>query len=320
MAELIRHGHIYIAQPPLYRVKRGRSEHYIKDDRDLETWLIERACASRRLQIPEQGRQFAGERLAQLLHKLTAFRKLLQVVERRGVARDVVMELLAQGVGSTRRFFTDHGALDAIAATLTTAARTVTVDPDEEHNAFMLRVTERTNGYLRRHDVGVAFAESAEYRSLLTAFEDDDVRGLTGPMLVSTTTGAAGDAAEAEGDSAEAAPPGGDSSGGAPPPGESRTAEKGSDARVASLDELVEHIVAAGRRGVAVNRYKGLGEMNPDQLWATTMEPEARTLLQVRAEDHAESDLVFSTLMGDQVEPRRRFIEENALDVENLDV
>ena len=90
--------------------------------------------------------------------------------------------------------------------------------------------------------------------------------------------------------------------------------------RVTSLDDLVEHIVAAGKRGVAVNRYKGLGEMNPDQLWVTTMEPEARTLLQVRAEDHAESDLVFSTLMGDQVEPRRRFIEENALDVENLDV
>ncbi len=308
MVELIRHGHIYIAQPPLYRVKRGRSEHYIKDDRDLETWLIERACASRRLQLPDQGRQFAGERLAQLLHKLTAFRTLLQVVERRGVARDVVMKLLAHEVVSPRRFFADRDALDAIAAALTTPSRAVTVDPDEEHNAFMLRVAERTNGYLRRHDVGVAFAESAEYRALLSAFEDEDVRGLTGPMLVSTTAAEAG---EAEGAGTD---------GVSPPPGESRTAARGGDVRVASVDELVEHIVAAGKRGVAVNRYKGLGEMNPDQLWATTMEPEARTLLQVRAEDHAESDLIFSTLMGDQVEPRRRFIEENALNVENLDV
>ena len=87
-----------------------------------------------------------------------------------------------------------------------------------------------------------------------------------------------------------------------------------------SLDELVEFFIAAGKKGVAVNRYKGLGEMNPDQLWATTMDPEIRTLLQVRAEDHTEADLMFTTLMGDQVEPRRKFIEDNATKVANLDV
>ena len=90
--------------------------------------------------------------------------------------------------------------------------------------------------------------------------------------------------------------------------------------RCDSLDELVEFFIAAGKKGVAVNRYKGLGEMNPDQLWATTMDPAIRTLLQVRAEDHTEADLMFTTLMGDQVEPRRKFIEDNALDVKNLDV
>ena len=86
------------------------------------------------------------------------------------------------------------------------------------------------------------------------------------------------------------------------------------------MDELVEHFLAAGKRGVAINRYKGLGEMNPEQLWPTTMDPNNRTLLQVHAEDDTEADLMFTTLMGDQVEPRRRFIEENALDVKNLDV
>ena len=96
--------------------------------------------------------------------------------------------------------------------------------------------------------------------------------------------------------------------------------EKQPDITLHSLDELVDFFIAAGKKGVAVNRYKGLGEMNPDQLWATTMDPDVRTLLQVRAEDHTEADLMFTTLMGDQVEPRRKFIEDNALDVKNLDV
>ncbi len=90
--------------------------------------------------------------------------------------------------------------------------------------------------------------------------------------------------------------------------------------KVDTLDDLVEYFVAAGRRGVAVNRYKGLGEMNPETLWETTMDPAKRTLLQVKAEDHTEADLMFTTLMGDQVEPRRKFIEDNALDVKNLDI
>ena len=115
------------------------------------------------------------------------------------------------------------------------------------------------------------------------------------------------DGADAEAPAAAAAPP---------KPGK----EKAADVRLRSIDELVEFFIAAGKKGVAINRYKGLGEMNPDQLWETTMDPAGRTLLQVRAEDHTEADLMFTTLMGDQVEPRRKFIEDNALDVKNLDV
>ena len=92
------------------------------------------------------------------------------------------------------------------------------------------------------------------------------------------------------------------------------------DVTLASVDELVDYFLGAGKKGVAINRYKGLGEMNPEQLWETTMDPTVRTLLQVRAEDHTEADQMFTTLMGDQVEPRRKFIEDNALDVKNLDV
>jgi DNA gyrase/topoisomerase IV subunit B len=108
----------------------------------------------------------------------------------------------------------------------------------------------------------------------------------------------------------------------AEPKKEFKPGSRGKDSEVvlASLDEVIDYFITAGKKGVAVNRYKGLGEMNPEQLWATTMRPENRTLLQVRAEDHMEADLMFTTLMGDQVEPRRKFIEDNALDVKNLDV
>ena len=207
-----------------------------------------------------------------------------------------------------------------LARELTTTMRTVSVEPDEEHNAFMLQVEDRTGGYPRRHTLGVDFAGSAEYRALLASFQDSDIQKFEGPMVVSTMAAVDDANGEAMGGSADT------TIGGAPIDrpttlaAESRRTNSGQDAQVASIDELVEHFIAAGKRGVAINRYKGLGEMNPEQLWATTMKPEIRTLLQVRAEDDAEADLMFTTLMGDQVEPRRKFIEDNALDVKNLDV
>jgi DNA gyrase subunit B len=174
----------------------------------------------------------------------------------------------------------------------------------------------------------VDFLQTGEFRTLLHSYQD--VRGFTGPMTV-----VAGSASVDEPDpevEAESAGVDGTAVGGATiddltrlaaePRPEQKPHRKGEPAevRVQSLDELVELFINAGKKGVAVNRYKGLGEMNPDTLWQTTMDPAVRTLLQVRAEDHTEADLMFTTLMGDQVEPRRKFIEDNALDVKNLDV
>ena len=165
--------------------------------------------------------------------------------------------------------------------------RTVTVQRDEEHNRYLLHVEDRSSGYPRQHTIGVDFVTAAEYRTLLANHRD--LSAVDGDVVVAAVAGADGE-------------------------------EKFSDVRLQSLDAIVDFFITAGKKGVAINRYKGLGEMNPDQLWATTMNPEARTLLQVRAEDHTEADLMFTTLMGDQVEPRRKFIEDNALDVKNLDV
>jgi DNA gyrase subunit B len=314
---LIEKGYVYIAQPPLFRVRRGKSETYIKDERELENWLIARAVESRVVRQPGRNGEFSGPTLERLLHRLIAFRKYLQIVERRGVSREVVKALLDQEARDSS-FFASHAGLAALASGLETTTRSITIQPDEEHNLFSLAVEERSNGYGRRYTIGVDFVTTGAYRTLLAAYRE--LRDIEGPLVVSAIeagadpdaapAGAAPETDEGRTPASNALPKG--------PGAPGRATEN--DTRIESLDGLVEYFIAAGKRGVAINRYKGLGEMNPDQLWDTTMRPETRTLLQVRAEDHTEADQMFTTLMGDQVEPRRRFIEENALDVKNLDV
>ncbi len=299
MRELVDRGFVYIAQPPLFRAKRGRAEYFIKDERELERFLIKRAVESRIVRVLEPGAEIAGAELEQRLEKMIAFRKYLDLVERRGPAREAILALLERGARD-RWFFGDRAAVEGLAAELRRPDHTVSVEPDEEHQAYALEIEDRTAGYPRRHRIDLDFVQTGEFRTLLAAYRE--VRDLKGPMLVVTTGPDDADEAGGEAAAAPAARP------------------AGTAVRVETLDELVDYFVAAGKKGVVINRYKGLGEMNPETLWATTMNPETRTLLQVRAEDHAEADLMFTTLMGDQVEPRRRFIEENALEVKNLDI
>jgi DNA gyrase subunit B len=304
LPKVIEQGYIYIAQPPLFRVKRGKSETYIKDERDLESYLLRRAAEARVVKIPASQSEFSGTDLEKLLQKMIAHQKFLHVVERRGHPREIVEALVA--AGADKEYFADKDKLDELSRMLTTPVRTVTVQRDEEHNRFLLHVEDRSNGYPRQHTIGVDFVTAAEYRTLVA--NRREIPALDGEIIVSGAelpddVPAEETAAEAPADHApKAAKP------------------KVSDVRLRSLDELVDYFLAAGKKGVAINRYKGLGEMNPEQLWETTMNPAVRTLLQVRAEDHTEADLMFTTLMGDQVEPRRKFIEDNALDVKNLDV
>jgi DNA gyrase subunit B len=328
---VIDQGYVYIAQPPLFRVKRGKSETYIKDERGLENYLIRRAAEARVVRFAGSGVEVSGAELERLLHKTIANQKLLQVMDRRGHPREVVEALLA--AGADREYFGDEAALDRLAASLTTPGRTVSVHRDEEHNRYLLQVEDRTNGYPRQHRVGVDFVASAEYRTLLA--NRREIPPVQGEILVISARGAEPETAEGQPEDLPAAAADGTAIGGAPADQATRLASEprerqrpaGRDGpggtpevRLFSIDELVDYFITAGKRGIAINRYKGLGEMNPEQLWETTMDPAVRTLLQVRAEDHTEADLMFTTLMGDQVEPRRKFIEENALEVRNLDV
>jgi DNA gyrase subunit B len=321
MAPLIERGHIYIAQPPLFRAKRGRVETYIKDERALENFLVHRAVESRVVRLAD-GSELFGEALEKALHGIIGYQKVLHVVQRRGHARDVVEALLDREVRD-RTFFDNQAAVEDLAAQLTTPLRDVTAVRDEEHNTFALRVDDRSVGYSRVMVLGQEFVLSGEYRTLAASYADikDVVRTFRrAPVEVRLQAAAAAvdEAADEPLDKAEEAALAEEPAVTTTPAAPVR--RDTGPVFIATLDEMVEHFLALGRKGVAVNRYKGLGEMNPDTLWATTMNPDTRTLLQVKAEDHTEADQMFTTLMGDQVEPRRKFIEDNALDVRNLDI
>jgi DNA gyrase subunit B len=330
MTALIERGHVFIAQPPLFRAKRGRQETFIKDERALENFLVHRAVDGRHVKLAD-GSELFGDVLERLLHGVIGYRRVMQVVERRGHARDVIEALLDRDVRD-RSFFDNQARVESLAMQLTTPMREVTAVRDDEHNAWQLRIEDRSNGYPRLDYIGVSFVATGEYRTLQASYSEirDVVRAMRkGPVEIRTLAAVreeepvneAGDIVAAT-DELTAAEKSALDDLGVDTSGKVTTGAK-KDAgplQIKSLDEFVEYFIGLGRKGVAVNRYKGLGEMNPDTLWATTMNPESRTLLAVKAEDHTEADQMFTTLMGDQVEPRRKFIEEHALDVRNLDI
>jgi DNA gyrase subunit B len=321
MRSLIDHGYIYIAQPPLFHVKRGKKTTYVKDERELESFLVHRAVENRVVRFAATGDELSGAELERCLQQLETFQKHLQRVERRGLGRDIVLKLLGEDVRDTS-FFVDRERVERVAASLLTEKRVVTVQHDDEHNASTMQIEDRSAGYSRQIMVGADFVASPEYRALLGSY--GVVRNRLGPVVIRPIDAktepepAEESMTEAEErETAENAPDGATARASA-----SRAAKTSPEGatQITSLEELLEYFITAGRKGIDIGRFKGLGEMNPEQLWMTTMDPSVRTLLQVRAEDHAEADLMFTTLMGDQVEPRRKFIEDNALDVKNLDI
>ena len=326
MPMLVDRGHIYIAQPPLFRAKRGKSETFIKDERALETFLVHRAVESRAVRTSE-GVEYSGAELEKFLHGLIAYRNVLMQVERRGHHRDVVEALLDREARG-RAFFDNQEVLQGLAAQLTTPIRDVTVLKDEEHNSWTLRIDDRATGYSRIDSIGPEFVTSGEFRTLAASY--GEISALLRAMRKGAIEVRVSDGLKAAAEEAEEAEQTGELTveekdalgaiGLTPTTPAAVVPPKNVQVFVKTIDEFIDHFIALGRKGVAINRYKGLGEMNPETLWTTTMNPDIRTLLQVRAEDHTEADSMFTTLMGDQVEPRRKFIEDNALEVKNLDI
>jgi DNA gyrase subunit B len=277
MKQLIERGHLYIAQPPLYKVKHGKAVTYLKDEHGLDGFLLARAAENRKVRLAS-GQEFEGARLAHLVGKMVTVQKLMERIEKRGVPRGLVEQLL-RGRVKDGEAFTDKARLLEIIRPEREAGTEAYLEWDEEHGVFDIKVQAGGNGHPREIEVGDAFVASAEYRALYSAYEE--IRELDQPPL---------------------------------------TVVDGGETTVPSRDALVAHILAEGKKGMTISRYKGLGEMNAEELWETTMDPASRTLLQVRLEDDEVAENMFTTLMGDAVEPRRQFIEENALNVKNLDI
>jgi DNA gyrase subunit B len=301
MPEIITNGHLFIAQPPLYKATRGRSEVYLKDDNALDEYLVENGVATSVLEGAGGAR--SGADLRSLVDHARRMRTLMRYVPRR--YDPTMVEALAMGgvldhtLSNEARGTLVETVVRGLDAADTDARWSATITP--EGSIHFKRIWR---GVTDHHIIEAAFLGSAEARKLHTlAVEQGDAFAQTA-KLVSTKAAAA---AQAEADAAEEED-------------DAPVALGKGETMVARPSQLLDAILLAGRKGLAISRYKGLGEMNAEQLWETTLDPQNRSMLRVEVEQADVADEIFTRLMGDVVEPRREFIQDNALSVVNLDV
>ena len=300
MPEIVKAGHLFIAQPPLFKVAKGKSEVYVKDQAALDRYLVDAGLQGRLLETSGGAR--SGEDLRALVESALRLKNLIAFVPRR-YDRAVIEQMALSGALNPE--MSDSDRLTALEAA---AARLEASDADAR---WSVRVLESGTVQVSRLWRGVTDVHEIDGR-FLTSTEAIKLHGLAAPMADAYEGTArlvqAGDAAEEDTETVQ---------------GED---DDGQEVTVAAEDaitrpsQLLDAVLAAGRKGLSIARYKGLGEMNPEQLWETTLDPENRVLLQVKVEDADVTDEIFTRLMGDVVEPRREFIQDNALNVANLDV
>jgi DNA gyrase subunit B len=285
--ELLERGHLYIAQPPLYKVKKGKTELYLKNEKELEEYLIESSTDDVVVRSAG-GAEVTGSELGKLLRVVNEYRRMSAQLDKSGDAR--ISAAFAEA-GLDEEILSDRARLEAMvreSVKPTLAARygelgeaTFDIDADEEHSSCRVRTPRGRAGVKRETVIDVDVIQSPEFQKLRKEGQELG-RRLSLPCHVV--------------------------------PGANEPVQ------VDTYEQLSRVVEEQGRKGLSIQRYKGLGEMNADQLWETTMNPDRRTLLQVRVDDSVDADQIFTKLMGDLVEPRRDFIEDHALSVRNLDV
>jgi DNA gyrase subunit B len=288
MVELIERGYVYIAQPPLFKVKRGKKEEYIKDEGSMTRYLMRMATADMKVKPAGTKEEIEGQELARVLEKMVELKHFCERASRRVMGDGKLLKVLLEAFGgkkgvlrkegaTLRKAFQDADQMARVEGVLVKAGYKTERDTDDEHGLWEIKTfTSAGNSVM----IDWNFASYVEFQKALELYTTLEDR-LAAPFTVG---------------------------------------ENGTKEEIATREELLEKVLAAAKKDLTIQRYKGLGEMNPEQLWETTMDPDKRTLLQVRIDDAVETDGIFTILMGDAVEPRRKFIEDNALDVRNLDV
>ncbi len=287
MHELVERGHIYIAQPPLYKAKKGKQEQYLKDDADLNRYLLQVALDNAELHVNEEAPPLAGKSLESLAKQYSAVGETIKRLSKR--YKQILMEKLVYMPKFDIQMLSDSEGMEAWIKELSGRVSTeqsvsnryeISFIDETDDKSAVIKISHFIHGLSKDSFLPIEFFSGGEYQKLVALGEKLD--GLFG---------------------------------------EGAYVKRGERRRdVTSFGQVLSWLMDEAKRGQHIQRYKGLGEMNPEQLWETTMDPEYRRLLQVTIEDGVSADEVFTTLMGDQVEPRREFIETNALTVENLDV
>ncbi|MDR4460362.1 MAG: DNA topoisomerase (ATP-hydrolyzing) subunit B [Nitrospirales bacterium] len=287
MPELIERGYIYIAQPPLFKVKKGKGEKYLKDEAAMNTYLSNLAVEDTQLFLPEQNEFVTRDELIPILDKLVAFEGLLTRQGQKQI-EPALLRVLVDFPELTKDLLKNRGDLEELIQEATRRLRLafpegtvdLTIQDDEEHQAHHILCRVAGNGSQKFLNLTHDMVGSADFRELQKI--SPSALGLGRPPY--------------------------------------RLKRKEIESEFSTSQDLVTEFLETGKKGMSIQRYKGLGEMNPTQLWDTTMNPETRSLLQVTLEDTTGVDEIFTILMGDEVEPRRNFIQKHALEVRNLDV
>ena len=274
MPQVIENGYLYIAQPPLFKVKKGRTEKYIQNETEMQNMLFELAADD--LAVPIKGQIVKGKALISHLKRLSRFERLMEWFSRRRKDADVLRLMLKMGIN--KETLKDQRAVEKLLAVIEKMPDIAIgeINPDEEHQAYSVEIRRHNKKVL----IDMNFLMSPEFKELENSYSI--IKDIGEPPY--------------------------------------RAETKEGIKELGSSSELLDYVFSVAKKGLTIQRYKGLGEMNPTQLWDTTMDAEKRTLLQVKIEDTVQADEIFTILMGDQVEPRKDFITKHALEARNIDI